>query len=324
MSVSLAYLQRCASDTGFQVGTLEKVVRLGEFAADVARHPFLGEVLALKGGTALNLCFGSPVRLSVDLDFNYIGRADREGMLEDRPRVEVALTELARRQGYGVQQSANTFAGRKIFLSYTSVLGPRDRIEVDLNFLFRVPLVASQRQLLWQPGDLDRPEIHTVGLAEIVIGKLLALLDRSAGRDVWDAANLPAAAREIVITPAFRPLFVALASILIHPLHDYVLERIESLVTARVVQEQLLPMLASQTTVESQELCRRAWLIVEPLVRLDAVEREFIAAIFRGEIRENLLFPDAADVAATIAQHPALLWKVTNVRQHLAKPPKNR
>ena len=176
MSVSLAYLQRCAADTGFQVVALEKVVRLGEFAADVARHPFLGEVLALKGGTALTLCFGSPARLSVDLDFNYIGRADREGMLEDRPNVEAAVKELARRHGYGVQQSADAFAGRKIYLSFLSVLGPKDRIEVDLNFLFRVPLVAPERRNLWQPGELDAPEILTVGLAEIVIGKFLALL----------------------------------------------------------------------------------------------------------------------------------------------------
>ena len=50
-------------------------------AADVARHPFLGSVHALKGGTALNLCFEAPRRLSVDLDFDYIGHVEREKML---------------------------------------------------------------------------------------------------------------------------------------------------------------------------------------------------------------------------------------------------
>jgi hypothetical protein len=40
--------------------------------ADVAPHPFLGSVLAHKGGTALNLCFEAPRHLSVDLDFNYV------------------------------------------------------------------------------------------------------------------------------------------------------------------------------------------------------------------------------------------------------------
>jgi hypothetical protein len=44
---------------------LEKVVRLGEIAGDIARHPLLGEALTLKGGSALNLCYGPPRRLAV-------------------------------------------------------------------------------------------------------------------------------------------------------------------------------------------------------------------------------------------------------------------
>ncbi|MBW1797000.1 MAG: nucleotidyl transferase AbiEii/AbiGii toxin family protein [Deltaproteobacteria bacterium] len=81
MNVRLQYLERCSAQTGYPVPLLEKVVRLGEMAGDVARHPFLSSVLALKGGTALNLCFGPPKRLSVDLDFNYTGHRDREKML---------------------------------------------------------------------------------------------------------------------------------------------------------------------------------------------------------------------------------------------------
>ncbi len=97
MNVSLEYLERCSAQTGYPVSPLEKVVRLGGMAGDIVRHPFLGRVLALKGGTALNLCFGPPKRLSVDLDYNYIGDTDREKMLADRPRVEQAVTELVRR-----------------------------------------------------------------------------------------------------------------------------------------------------------------------------------------------------------------------------------
>ena len=159
MNVSLEYLQRCADQTGYRVEPLEKVVRLGGMAADVARHPFLGSVLALKGGTAFNLCFGPPKRLSVDLDYNYIGHLDRAAMLEARPAVEQAVADLARRQGYRVQQSADAFAGRKYYLLYRSVLGPEERIEVDLNFLFRMPIAGTELRELWQPGELDRPSI---------------------------------------------------------------------------------------------------------------------------------------------------------------------
>ena len=80
--------------------------------------------LVLKGGTALNLAFGPPERLSVDLDFNYVGAIERERMLAERPRVERTLDELARRAGYRIQRSADAFAGRKLYLHYSSALGP--------------------------------------------------------------------------------------------------------------------------------------------------------------------------------------------------------
>ena len=152
MIVSLEYLQYCSSLTGYAVGPLEKVVRLGEIAADIYRHPLLGNALALKGGTALNLCYGKPRRLSVDLDFNYIGHLDRDKMLKDRPCIEDALVQLARRKAYGVQTSADAFAGRKIYLLYRSATGQNDRIELDLNFLFRMPIGDTTTKKMWQPG----------------------------------------------------------------------------------------------------------------------------------------------------------------------------
>ena len=71
---SAAYVARLAGTTGFRSDTLEKVLRLGRVLDQIGHHPFLGERLALKGGTALNLFFGAQApRLSVDLDFNYAG-----------------------------------------------------------------------------------------------------------------------------------------------------------------------------------------------------------------------------------------------------------
>ena len=60
MNLSAEYIEGLATETGFRTDILEKVIRLGEFAADIGRHPLLSRVLALKGGTALNLMFGPP------------------------------------------------------------------------------------------------------------------------------------------------------------------------------------------------------------------------------------------------------------------------
>jgi predicted nucleotidyltransferase component of viral defense system len=70
-----------AAALSFRPEILEKVARLLSLLEALRRHPRLKGRLALKGGTALNLfCFDVP-RLSVDIDLNYIGFADREAML---------------------------------------------------------------------------------------------------------------------------------------------------------------------------------------------------------------------------------------------------
>lgn len=317
MSPSLEYLQRCAAETGFAVATLEKVARLGEFARDVERHALLKEVLALKGGTALNLGFGAPARLSVDLDFNFIGSAERSAMLEDRPRVEQAVIDLGRRADYRVQQSADALAGRKIYLHYHSVSGPHDRIEVDLNFLFRTPIVAPVRRELWQPGDLDRPSLPCVGDDELLAGKLLALLERCAGRDAWDVANLAPGLAARLEQPAFRSRFVAIAGTLDHPLGTYGRERLEALLTQKEVEERLLPTLAQGRKVEARELVAAAWRRLEALLDLRPEETRYMSELAQGRLVLEELLHDEGE-RRLLSNHPALLWKVLNVRRHLA------
>ena len=324
MTLSLAYLRTCSAQTGYQIGPLEKVVRLGEFAADLFRHPFLGNMLVLKGGTVLNLCFGPPKRLSVDLDFNYVGDPDREIMLAERPKVEKADLEMGERQGYRVQQSRDAFAGRKFYLSYRSTLGQDDRIEVDLNYLFRLPLVEPEFRELWQPGELDRPKIRCVGLEELMIGKLLALFDRGAARDAWDVANLSAETGRIVHSRHFQKLFIAFSVILDHPLPTYTKERSQTGLTDRAVAEQLGPMLSMPAPSGKVDLIDRAWDAVGHLLDLDSHKKEYLAAIYKGELRPELLFSEGSVEYRLIADHPAIGWKLANVRSHLEKKRKTK
>lgn len=324
MSPSLEYLERCAAESGYRVEALEKVARLGELAADIARHPFLGPALVLKGGTALNLCFGAPTRLSVDLDFNYVGHPGRERMLAERPRVEATVEELARRRSYTVQRSADAFAGRKLYLGFASALGPNQRIEVDLNFLFRIPLAGTEMREMWQPGELEGPRLRVVSSSELCASKLLALLDRTAPRDAWDVGKLSTIAGEVLASPLFRARFIALSAILDHPLSSYDRRRIEKRVTDREIAAQLAPMLAGDEVPRARVLVDRVWSVAGAFVALEPVEDEYIAAIQRGELRTDLLFPGDAEAAARIAEHPAIQWKLLNVREHRARPQRAR
>jgi predicted nucleotidyltransferase component of viral defense system len=61
-------LQRAAANGGFQMESYEKVHMLIDLLESMRAHPFLGQRMALKGGTALNLFVLDFPRLSVDID----------------------------------------------------------------------------------------------------------------------------------------------------------------------------------------------------------------------------------------------------------------
>lgn len=74
-------LQREAKNKGYRPEILEKVYRLLDLLEQFMSVSYLKERLVLKGGTAINLfCTEELLRLSVDLDFNYIGSVNREIM----------------------------------------------------------------------------------------------------------------------------------------------------------------------------------------------------------------------------------------------------
>jgi hypothetical protein len=113
MKISLEKLTAQATSTGFRSDVLEKVAHLLGLLEALRSHPFLKGKLTLKGGTALNLFVFNVPRLSVDIDLNYVGVADLEAMLADRPQVEQALQAVFAREGFTVRRAPEEHAGGK-------------------------------------------------------------------------------------------------------------------------------------------------------------------------------------------------------------------
>lgn len=315
MTLDREELARLAADTGFRPATLEKAVRLGPLLDEIARHPFLGPKLALKGGTAIQLGLGSPRRLSVDLDLNYIGSERREDMLAERPEVEHEIQRLVRLGGYSVRRSRDEHAGRKFYLDYRSLAGSPDRIEVDLNFLYRVPLADPVERLLWQPGGFPRVRCRVVSDEELWAGKIGACLGRTLPRDLYDVAMLPERSPALVGSARFRALTIAISGVLDHPLHSYGRERLGR-VTQDDIERTLRPMLSGDERPEAAVLAGRAWAVLEPMLALSPDEREFTDGLQRGDLRLELLFADDDPLRERLGRHPALRWKVENAHAH--------
>ncbi len=312
---TLAALQQ---DTGFEARQLEIVIRLRDLLGGVRHDAYLDPRLVLKGGTPLNLCFGPPPRLSVDLDFNYVGAVDRQGMLAEQQPVIDSIERLARRAGYTIQRSAPEHAGRTLFLRYRSALGNEARVQVDVSFLHRVPLATVQVRPIWGPSGTGEVDARVVGTPELVAGKLVALLDRSAARDLYDVARIQRHAELELTGGQARELFVALSGVLDRPLWEYPLEHLDR-VTELEVRHTLHPLLRQDDRPTAETLRTDVTRFLAPWVELSDSEREYVERLQRGDLRPELVFPDDAVMADKLRRHPGLLWKVENARQYAAR-----
>ena len=181
-------LQRLANETGYQPGTLEKVLRL----LDLLREgdPILSERLVLKGGTALNVFHLGLDRLSVDIDLNYIGALDRAELERERPAVENVIDRLLASQGYGIRRRPSEHAGGKWLSRYASALGGNATLELDMNYMMRQPLFGATRMASCPLGNIRADGVLVLDLHEVVAGKIVALVDRRAARDLFDARRI--------------------------------------------------------------------------------------------------------------------------------------
>src|SRR3990167_4377620 len=140
MKISKERLIAVAMHTGFRPEILEKVIRLMDLLNTIYQHEYLKDRLVLKGGTALNLFYFELPRLSVDIDLNYIGGADRQTMLKEKPIVLSIIEKLINDKNYQIMRRSEEHAGGKWSLRYQSDLIKQGQIEVDLNFISRISL----------------------------------------------------------------------------------------------------------------------------------------------------------------------------------------
>jgi hypothetical protein len=318
MSLTPQALAKEVAATGFGAEPLEKVFRLMALLDTLYSHPFLKPRIALKGGTALNLFHFDVPRLSVDIDVNYIGTVDRETMLAEKPKVEQAVQAVCSREGLTIKRVPTDHAGGKWRLNYVGTKGAPGNLELDVNFMLRVPLWPCVTKDCHPVGSLRAAPVRVLDLHELIAGKLAALLSRSASRDVFDAHAL-------LVTPGLDAAKLRFGFVVYGGINrkDWrTVSTADVTADADEVQTDLVPMLRADRAPAKRDVA--AWtdkLVAECRERLSVLlplneqELEFLRRLNdEGDIAPALLTADPA-LQATVREHPALKWKALNVRR---------
>lgn len=319
MRISLEKLALEAEATGFRPDFLEKVARLLGLLNAIKDHPFLKDKLVLKGGTALNLFIFNVPRLSVDIDMNYVGAEDREIMLIDRPKVEQALRSVFMREGYFIRRMPDEHAGGKWTLRYENATGMHSNLEVDINFMFRLPLWPVTIRDSHSVGAWQAKGISVLDQHELAAGKLAALLARKQIRDLYDSHkvfhidNLDSQRLRIGFVVYGAMNRKDWRSVSVNDVDFDSIDLTRQLIPTLRVNS---PELMVGSTTYGNELameCRKALSVVLPFT--DS-EKAFLDLLLdQGEIDPTLLTNDPF-LQQRILLQPLLKWKAINVRRH--------
>ncbi|MCX6556316.1 MAG: nucleotidyl transferase AbiEii/AbiGii toxin family protein [Candidatus Aminicenantes bacterium] len=319
MNISLQRLSAAAQVTGFNAEILEKVAQLLALLGKFQQHPYLKKKLVLKGGTALNLFYSDVQRLSVDVDLNYIGKEDRMAMLADRPKIDQAVQAVFAREGFSVKRIPDEHAGGKWRLRYLNAYGRTSNLEVDINFMCRVPLWPIAALDSTNVGGWQAIDIPILDFNELAAGKISALLARRKARDLFDS-------HWIMQSANLDPQRFRIAVIVYGAMNrkDWRTIHVEDIrFEARELVEQLFPTLRSGMLPDKKnavdfgrDLVENCQRLLKPFLQWNEAERHFLDLLLdQGVIDPTILTTDI-HLQDRIRRQPLLEWKAIHVRRY--------
>ena len=306
-----------SEDKGFREDIIEKVLRLEELMSDIFAHPYLSERFLLKGGTPLNFYYFDTVRLSVDIDLNYSGKIEVDEMKKEKPEITKAIKRVLNGRGYDlIREPQEEHAGGKWLIAYKDLWGNKKRLEIDINYLFRVPIGPPKRVNFNAFPSSKEFEVSLVSKEELFAGKTVAALFRTSAKDIYDMANIIQYSGKYD-SVLFRKAVILLGASQRRDLREIKPDIVQN-ITENEIRNSLTPFVKRSASIKREEILR----IVEPfmadILNFNSKEKGFLNRLLdKADYKPNLLFKEYPKLSKQLNKHPALLWKRMNAEKYL-------
>jgi len=131
-------LSKQADELGFIRDMLEKMMRLSEILRFISSDPLLSKVVALKGGTAINLIIFNLPRLSVDIDLDFSQNVSSDEMMNSRKNITDILGVYMAALGYELSSKSRfSHSLDSFFFTFANSAGIKDNIKIEINYSLR-------------------------------------------------------------------------------------------------------------------------------------------------------------------------------------------
>lgn len=304
------FLGKQAKEFGFVRDTYEKVCRLIEILKFFEKDDLLSSTIALKGGTAINFTIFELPRLSVDIDLDFLENLDRDGMMTSRAGINDRIGRFMIANGYKLSVKSKQYhALDSLVYEYSNSGGAMDNIKVEINYMLRchiLPIDSKKFESTWEPAGVS---ILSVAPIEIFASKIVALLNRTAARDLYDISNLlKFKLLEKSDEEILRKCVVFYCAITSKtPPSEFQLSNIDELTLHRIKTD-LYPLLRNDEKFDlrASQIQVKKWLV--ELLKLEDNEWKFLEAFRNKDYRPELLF-QSDEILKRISSHPMALWK---------------
>lgn len=311
------YIENIAKETGFINSTLEKVERLLKILTWINNDEKLNKLLALKGGTAINIAVFNFPRLSVDIDLDLTENLNKEEMIVQREIIHNLIIQYLNANNYkiNVEKSKNVYALDSIVAEYIDVKGNVDNIKIEINYMNRVHILETKK--IEVSTDIFKDKllmIHCLNPIEIYAAKICALLDRTTARDLFDVYTLSKyelfdKEEKLLLRQCFMLEYIAICG---YKLENMKIDNIEKL-KKQDIKTKLLPTLKDRNpqknNVDEMKQAVREYL--KDILVIDNNTKLFYDKFQKGIYEPELLFENK-EIIERIKKHPMIIWKLNN------------
>ena len=304
-------LDLLAVNTDFLRDNLEKVLRLSDILQYMNANPLLFSHLALKGGTAINLVVFNLPRLSVDIDLDFTKHCLRDEMFVLRKQINSDILKYMTSQGYQLNPSSkNPHSLDSWVFYYLNSSGNKDNIKIEINYSMRNHVFEPIEKEVYMESLSLHLHVRTLTNLELFGGKIKALIERTAARDLYDVYNMlmlpvfsvseQSLLRKIVI------LYLAIGGNT-PPKTDFNFKAIDNLNFSQI-KRKLIPVLKKSDKFEFEVAKSKVKTYLTTLMVLTDNEKLFLERFNQKIYQPELLF-DELDIVGRINDHPMAIWK---------------